>query len=183
MKIITASPVDDSDFIAEVATYMGDASLHLFAMGFLEMAEISTERAVQNQCSIDAVIPATLYSLRHSVELFLKYVLYDLRVVDEGAPIGGHDVRALFARHKQTVTIALQCEPETGFHWRDWVSRFESLMESVHELDPDGQAVRYPSTKNLVPNQGGGYSISTKHLAVCLSRVRSIYHEYDERNC
>lgn len=183
MKIITASPIDDSDFIADVATYMGDVSLHVFAMGFLEMAEIATELAVKNRCSIDAVIPATLYSLRHSVELFLKYVLYDLRVVNEKDPIFGHDVKALFAKHREAITIALECEPETGFHWRDWMSRFESLLESVHELDPDGQSVRYPSAGDLVANQGGGYSISTKHLASCLSGVRAIFHEYDERNC
>lgn len=183
MKIITASPIDDSDFIADVATYMGDVSLHVFAMGFLEMAEISAERAVKNRCSIDAVIPATLYSLRHSVELFLKYVLYDLRVVDEKYPIPGHDVKAIFAKHKEVLAIALGCEPENGFHWRDWAGRFESLLESVHELDPDGQSVRYPSARHLVPNQGGGYSISTKHLASCISGVRTIFQEYEERNC
>lgn len=51
-----------------VSTYMGATSLHLFAMGFLEMAEISSERVVRNSCWIDAVIPAALYSYRHSVE-------------------------------------------------------------------------------------------------------------------
>jgi len=162
---------------------MGTASLRLFAMGFLEMAEISTDRAVQNSCSIDAVIPAILYSFRHSVELFLKHVLYDLCVVDEGTAINGHDVFGLFSKHKEMLELAIEYEPETEFNWRDWLIRFETLMQSVHELDPDGQSVRYPSTRALVPNQGGGYKISTRHLALCLSSVRSMYHEYDERKC
>lgn len=183
MKIITGTKIDDSDFVAEVPTYMGDASLHLFAMGFLEMAEISCERATRNNCSIDAVIPATLYSFRHSVELFLKYVLYDLRIVEDSTPLNGHPLRDMFKDHKSMLTIALECESASGFHWRDWLSRFASLVNAVHDLDPDGQTIRYPSNTALVPNQGGGYVISTKHLASCLAKVRLLYQEYDERNC
>jgi len=183
MKIIQGTPVDNSDFIAEVPTYMGAASLRLFAMGFLEMAEISSERAVQNKCSIDAVIPATLYALRHSVELFLKYAVYDLRVVEEDQSVSGHPVGDIFATHKPMLEIALECEPDSGFGWRDWLRRFESLVQAVHEIDPNGQAIRYPADIKLVPNQGGGYTLSTKHLESCLASVRSLYHEYDERNC
>lgn len=183
MKIITDTQIDASDFVAEVPTYMGDASLHLFAMGFLEIAEISAESAVRNKCSIDAVIPATLYSFRQSVELFLKYVLYDLRVVEDSTPLNGHKLSHIFEEHKSMLTTALECEPASGFHWREWLSRFASLVNAVDELDPDGQAIRYPSNTALEPNQGGGYLISTKHLAYSLATVRLLYQEYDERNC
>lgn len=183
MKIIQGAPVDNSDFVAEVSTYMGASSLHLFAMGFLEMAEISSERAVQNRCSIDAVIPATLYSLRHSVELLLKYVVYDLHVVEEGASVSGHPVGDIFATHRSMLETALECEADSGFGWRDWLRWFESVVQGVHHIDPNGQAIRYPDDVKLVPNQGGGYTLSTKHLQSCLETVRSLYHEYDERNC
>jgi hypothetical protein len=182
MNIIQRTPVDSHDFVAEVSTYMGAASMRLFAMGFLELAEISTERAVQNQCSIDAVIPATLSSFRHSVELFLKYVVYDLHVVRDDQSVPGHPVGEIFAKHKAMLEIALECEPASGFRWRDWLRRFESVVQAIQAIDPDGQALRYPANRHLIANRGGGYSISTKHLTSCLATVRSLYKEYDERN-
>ena len=183
MKIIQGTPVDNTDFVAEVPTYMGANSLHLFAMGFLEMAEISSELAVKNSCSIDAVIPATLYSMRHSVELFLKYVVYDMHVVEEGVSVPGHPVGDIFAKHKAMLEVAFECEPASGFGWRDWLRRFESVIQGVHDIDPNGQAIRYPADLKLVANQGGGYTLSTKHLRSCLAVVRALYHEYDRRNC
>lgn len=182
MKLIHANPVDDSDFVAEVSTYMGASSLHLFAMGFLELAEISSQQATRNQCSIDAVIPAVLYSMRHSVELFIKYLVCDLRVTPNGWPVPGHRVKDLFAAHKPMLETALECERTSGFNWRDWLSRFESVVHAVHEIDPNGQAIRYPTDLQLVAHQGGGYKVSTKHLASCLAIVRLLFHEYDERN-
>jgi hypothetical protein len=78
---------------------------------------------------------------------------------------------------------ALECEPDSRFDWRDWLRRFESVVQGIHDIDPNGQAIRYPADLKLVPNQGGGYTLSTKHLQFCLASVRLLYHEYDERNC
>mgnify|MGYP001258225340 CR=1 FL=1 len=183
MRIIGHVPASNSGLVANVPTYMGSASLHLFAMGFLEVAEISTERAVENRCSIDAVIPATLSLFRHSVELFLKYLLYDLRVVDAGTPVEGHRVLDVFEQHRSQVALALECERASGFDRREWLDRFESLIRGVHEMDPDGQSIRYPSSLNMAPNHGGGYAISTKHLARCIAEAREVFGRYGERNC
>lgn len=183
MKIIIGTPVDSSDFVAEVPTYMGAESFHLFAIGFLEMAEIAAERAVQNRCSIDAVIPAILYSLRHSVELFFKYLIYDLRIVVRHKSVTGHKILEDFETYRASISLALEVEPETGFAWRGWLVRFDSLIRAAHDLDPDGQAIRYPSNTKLVPNQGGGYAISTKRLSSCLAEMRQIYQDYDQRRC
>lgn len=67
-----------NDNIAEITTYMGSHSLQSFAKGFLEIASIASEKAIENNCCIDLVMPAILYNIRHSVELFLKFVLSEI---------------------------------------------------------------------------------------------------------
>lgn len=184
MQIITSDPVDDSDFVAVVETYMGSASLRVFAWGFLEMAEIATERAARNSCAIDAVIPAILYSLRHSVELFLKYLIYDRKVIDAATPINGHNVRVILDKHQAEIRLSFECEMfSTGFDWRQWCEDLGSLIDAVHELDGDGQTVRYPASRDLVPNMRGQYQVSTKNLAACLTEIRSVFNTYDMRDC
>ena len=86
-------------------------------------------------------------------------------------------------RPEALIACALECEPASGFQWREWLGRFEGLIRDVHEIDPDGQSIRYPSSLGMTPNQGGGYMISTKHLELCLSEARQVFGRYDERNC
>lgn len=105
-----------------------------FAMGFLEMAELTCERVVMNMSSIEAVIPATPYSLRHSVELYVKHLVYDWRIVEDGQRVKGNDVLQIFETHEDMIAVAPHCEPDSGSARRDWLNRLPSLVEASHDL-------------------------------------------------
>lgn len=161
---------------------MGAMSLHCYAWGFLEMAEMAADRLIANTCSIDNVVPATLYAFRHSVELFVKGVLYELKVVDESKPVPGHFVDGLLAKHREMLKLAIEHEPRWRGDRNDWVGRLEELVAAIAELDQDGQSTRYPADKKLVPNQNGRFVISTKNLRDCLRLTRTIYSEIQNRD-
>lgn len=185
MKIINPDTrvIDRSDLISVTETYMGDVSLHLFSRGFLELAEMSVDTALSKGCSIDAVVPAVLYSYRHSVELFLKYIIYDLKIISETEPLQGHMVLSIFNKHKPDIECAFEYELACGvFDWTKWVKDFSEIIEAVHEFDPDGQMIRYPADKKLTPNLNGKYQTSFRNLENCFAITRAVYDRYDERN-
>ena len=183
MQMIKSDLSNNSDLIAEVPTYMGEASIRLFAFGFLEMAEHSAGLAGNNTCSIDAVVPAILYNIRHSVELFLKYILYDLKAATDSDAILGHSVKRLYDDHIDTLEIALGCEPDSGFHHNEWLTRLQAVVYAIHEVDPDGQSLRYPANGNLIANHGGGYRVSIYHIKRCIEEIKAVYSDFDLRSC
>lgn len=187
MKIISPMPENPSDFIAEVHTYMGEASLHLYAMGFLELAEIAVDRAVQNRCSIDAVMPAVLYSVRHSVELFLKHVILHLEIEDKNgkkANPKGHKLFELYKEYQGEIALYLEKDPQrTAFGYRGWMVRFEEIVKAVDEIDSDGQTLRYPANTAGQPNLDCKFSVSTTNLKKCIAQIRKTFEEFNERNC
>ena len=172
-----------NDNIAEITTYMGSCSLSGFADGFLEISEIAIEKACTNQCSIDTAMPAILYNIRHSVELFLKYLLSEIpNDSGEGIIATGHDIKGIFADHKDSILCYLEYEYlPAPFLYNDWLKAFEGIINFVAEFDPDGQSMRYPTDRKGSPNLGGKALVSTNDVFCLIKYIRSYYDEYYDR--
>jgi hypothetical protein len=172
-----------NDNIAEITTYMGSYSLSGFADGFLEISEIAIEKARLNQCSIDTVMPAILYNIRHSVELFLKYMLSEIPDGSGGTIIAsGHDIKGIFANHKDDIQCYLEHEClASPFSFNDWLKAFEEIINFVDAFDPDGQSMRYPADRKGNPNLGGKALVSTNDVFCLIKYIRSYFDEYYDR--
>lgn len=136
-----------NDNIAEIATYMGSHSFSEYAYGFLELAKVGAEKACSNQCSIDSMMPAILYNIRHSVELFLKSIILEANK-DSKYDAGSHFLKKIWANHKIDISLYMEYEPRTiPFPHQEWISSFEGIVNFVDAFDSDGQSMRYPTNR------------------------------------
>jgi hypothetical protein len=173
-----------NDNIAVITTYMGSISMRGYANGFLEMASIASKKAVENKCAIDIVMPAILYNIRHSVELFLKYVLSE--IPDEsgkGIVIEGHRIKDIFKKYKETIRIFLEFEFHTvPFQYKEWLNAFEGIVNTVDAFDSDGQTTRYPTDNKGKPNLYGEALVSTSDVLCLIEYIKSYFDEYNNRD-
>lgn len=113
VHLISKSPVDRDDQIAEITTYQWPDILYIHARGFLEIATIAAERSLKEGAGIDAVAPAIMSAIRHAAELFLKYVIAELadrHEHDAERMRQGHRVLELFRSELPNIKGALECE-------------------------------------------------------------------------
>ena len=170
------------DNIAEISTYMGSCSLFGYADGFLEISEIAIERATENTCSIDTIMPSILYNLRHSVELFTKAIISEIPDGNGGHIVGkGHSIKKLFLKHKDVILIFLECEC-IHFQYKKWINEFEAIIDVVDFFDPDGQSMRYPADIKGNANLGGKALVSTNDIYCLIKHVRCYFDEYRDKD-
>lgn len=171
-----------NDNIAEIAC-MGGWSMCSYANGFLEIASIASEKAIKNECAIDNIMPAILYTIRHSVELFLKFVLFEISE-KSGHKITAEDhrIKVTFNKHKDLISMYLETEHLTvPFSHKEWLSGFEGIINFVDAFDSDGQKTRYPTDKKGKPNLGGKAIVSTSDVYCLIKYIQSYYDEYNSR--
>jgi hypothetical protein len=126
----------------ETACVNFGGDLHLYAAGFREGAEALLEVVRSTGHSQDMLVYPIVYSLRHSVELLLKQVIRaGRRLVDEPGDFpDGHRLNNLWNT----------CRPILKKIWPNDPSyaTVESVITRLCDLDPEGEAFRYPvSTK------------------------------------
>ncbi len=172
-----------NDNIAEI-TCMGNHSLRDYANGFLEIASIASDKAIKNECSIDTLMPAILYNIRHSVELFLKYVLYEIskKTGQNIVSMTGHRIKNMFNDHKECMMLFFETEGLTvPFQYKEWIIGFEGIINFVDAYDSDGQTIRFPTNSKGKPNLRGNSIVSTNDVYCFIQYIQSYFDEYDCR--
>lgn len=114
--------------------------LHLYAMGFRDSAKALLEIVEETGHSQDLLVYPIVYSLRHTVELMLKQVVRaDRRLTDSPGDFpDGHRLSNLWN----------VCRPVFERLWPSdfTIARVEATIMDLAELDPEGEAFRYPVT-------------------------------------
>jgi len=166
-----------NDTIAVVNTNLGSASLSEYAEGFLETARIVITEMVEKRCSPDLVMPAVLYNIRHSVELFLKSIL-----AEAGISVTNHILKVTFDKHRNDLLNYFENEVlARPFAYAEWLKAFEGIITFVDEFDKDGQTLRYPTNRAGIPNLGGKANVSTSDVFCRIEYIKSYYDEYRDR--
>lgn len=162
---------------------MGSHSLRGYANGFLEIASIASVKTIDNKCAIDTIMPAILYNIRHSVELFLKSVLSEIGEGTDSEIIAtGHEVKTIFSEYKKQIETLLEYEYNTvSFSYKEWLAGFESIINLVDIFDGDGQTMRYPTDRKGKPNLEGKARVSTNDVLCLIKYIQSYYDEYNNR--
>ncbi len=173
-----------NDNLAEITTYMGSCSLRGYADGFLEIAAIASGKAIENKCTIDTIMPAILYNIRHSVELFLKFMLSEIPDgVGKKIIVEGHQVKTIFNDYKNQIMTFLECEYYSStFSYREWLKGFESIVDMIDAFDSDGQTTRYPTDPKGKPNLGGKAVVSTNDVLCLIEHIQGYYDKYDHKD-
>ncbi|MGA2678773.1 MAG: hypothetical protein ABSF37_05645 [Sedimentisphaerales bacterium] len=181
-KVFWSKAIWPNDNIAEI-TCMGGWSMRGYANGFLEIASIASEKAIENKCAIDTIMPAILYNIRHSVELFLKFVLFEISE-KSGHKITAEDhrIKDTFNKYKDLIRMFLETEHYmVAFSHEKWLNDFEGIINHVDAFDSDGQKTRYPTDKKGKPNLGGKAIVSTSDVYCLIEYIQSYYDEYNSR--
>jgi hypothetical protein len=122
-------------------------------------------------------MPAILYNIRHSVELFLKSILSEF-----GITAKGHEIKVIFDEHKIDIESHLSNEYlPRPFACLEWLNALEKIILIVDAFDPDGQTVRYPSNPSGKPNLNGKGSVSASDVFCLIEYIKSYYDEYRDR--
>jgi hypothetical protein len=169
-----------NDKIAKITTYMGNYSMCGYAYGFLEIASIASEKTIENKCAIDIIMPAILYNIRHSVELFLKFILSGIPDESGNKIIEtNHNIKNIFNKYKKQIMMFLECERYyVSFSPEEWLKEFESIVNWVDAFDSDGQTMRYPTNTKGKPNLGGEAIVSTSDVFCLIKYIQSYFDEY-----
>ncbi len=188
VHLISPSPVTDDDQLAVVTTYQGSMSLRIHAMGFLEIAAIATRAAIENKTAIDSITPSIIYAIRHSVELFVKYLITDLAETypeHVKKPENSHKLSKLIDDAKASIVLVLDYEAEhnehLGFDYCEWLADLEGIVEQVNIIDPDGQTSRYPTNRKGNPNWTGEIMVSVEQLMRFVRHTSACFMSYIQR--
>ncbi len=172
------------DNIAEIATGLGSASLLNYSVGFLEVAEVACARARLGASPADIVMPAILYNICHSVELFLKHILCEIEEIHRtDVRRTGHKISSLFNKHRDLIENYLEAEGlTTAFPYRRWLTEFGELVDFVGAFDWDGQTARYPADLKDAPNWNGKALVSTSDVCCLIEYIKGYYDEFRYRD-
>lgn len=199
MPLISSQSVDPDDQIAVVTTYQGAISLYIHAMGFLEIATVAARAALEGRTAIDAITPSIIYAIRHGVELFLKAIIAEVKETHrvtamvpnkqgmmEEAKTGVHSLHDLWHVHRSTIVEMLDYEAEhehATFDHRAWLAEFAEIIDQLHQVDPDGQTLRYPANPKGVPNLGGTMPVSVAQVERFATHTTDCFVRFSERSC
>lgn len=199
-QLISNQPTGANDQIAEVTTYQGSTSLRIHAMGFLEIASVAARAALEGRTAIDAIAPSIIYAIRHATELFLKSIIAEVKethrmtaqAVDKkgvmaDAKIGHHEVLRLWSEHERLIVDVLNYEAahdeHANFDRLAWLADFTEIINQIHQVDPDGQTLRYPTDRDGAPNLGGKMVVSVGHLERFAQHATKCFSRFRDRAC
>lgn len=114
--------------------------LHLYAAGFRQGAEALLAHVRSTGHDQDFLVYPIVYNLRHAVELLVKQVIRAGRnLIDEPGDFpDGHRLNNLWATCKPILKRIWPNDPA--------YAKVEKVIEKLCELDPEGEAFRYPVT-------------------------------------
>ena len=197
--LISSQPIDPNDQIAEVTTYQGSMSLHIHAMGFLEIARVMARAALEHQTAIDAITPSIIYAIRHAVELFLKGIVAEIKEthgataqvskagVMKDAETGHHCLQRLWSEHQGLIVEVLDYEAShdehANFDRQAWLTGFGEIIDQIQQVDPDGQTLRYPADRKGTPKLGGKMIVSLGHLERFAQHTTECFSQFRDRTC
>lgn len=190
---ISHRSVCHGDQLATVTTYQGAMSLRIHAMGFLEIAAVAARASLEHKTAIDAIAPSIIYAVRHGTELFLKHVVAELSEAYGSTPgeqnkrDTHHDLQKLWDDHRSMIVRALEYEANhaehANFDRRAWLAEFGDIIGQVHQVDPDGQSVRYPTKLNGTENLGKKMVVSIEQLKRFADHAQACFSRFTERRC
>jgi hypothetical protein len=182
-------PTGTSAQIAVVTTYQGATSLRVQAMGFLELAAVAASASLEHRTAIDAIATPILYAVRHATELFLKHVVTELAEKHRVAipTPKGHGLRLLLKDGRSHIESCLDSEAahdeHCNFERRAWLAEFETIIDQLDKVDPDGQSLRYPTNQKGAANMDGTMHIDLAQLEQFIQHTAECFREFGERNC
>lgn len=122
--------------------------LGLYQAGFRDGAEVLMEALERQKHGQDLLVYPLVYCLRHSVELALKMVIRDARLLLDkpGSFPDGHRLHDLW----NTARPLLE---EIWKNDRKAFDRIAGVIDDLRSMDPEGEGFRYPvTTKNAKGN-------------------------------
>jgi hypothetical protein len=125
---------------AETACVNFASDLHLYAAGFKQSAETLLEHIRSTGHDQDFLVYPIVYNLRHAVELLLKQVIRAGHyLIDQPGDFpDGHRLNNLWATCKPVLKRIWPNDPA--------YATVETTIKKLCELDPEGEAFRYPVT-------------------------------------
>ncbi|WP_339053848.1 hypothetical protein [Arsenophonus endosymbiont of Crataerina pallida] len=139
----------DSIFLAKKShglnAYASNIDCFTYAEGYFNIAEDACNKIISDRLigELDIQIFPILYSLRHGIELALKFHLNNLRKCNvniSNKEIYGHNIKKLWDCLKNKTPL----DPR----FTEKITYLNSTIMRIAELDPDAQIFRYPETTN-----------------------------------
>lgn len=143
---------------------------HHYSKGFRMAARRLVEQLIEGKSgefSVDTAVYPIVFLYRHHFELTLKLLVVAGRAFlkESGDPPFGHSLKALWAT---AMPIMERC-----FDDADWSQNavVTSLLQEFSELDPNGEAARYPQNRNGVKHFGTLWILHVRHFAEVAERL------------
>ena len=141
-------------------------SWDLYAMGYKEAADILVENIKTTQSHQDMLVYPIIYLYRQYIELRLKIILRDSRVLlDEKVDIPKtHDLSNLWGDTRKLIVKIFEGDDITP------LNIVGKLINEFNSMDPESMVFRYPVDKN-----GENYLTDIKHIpeSVSLRRLQA----------
>jgi len=114
---------------------------HLYAYGFRRAAEILLNYVEERHTSLDVIVFPTVFLLRHHLELAIKFVARDARLIlgDPPSTKPEHRLQALWVETKRLVIRVLGVEP-IG------MEPIDVVVAQFDAIDSRSTTCRYPET-------------------------------------
>lgn len=117
--------------------------LHLYAYGYRRAAEVLVHHVSTNHTSLDVLVYPVVFLYRHHIELALKLIIRDARILlNELSPQKpGHRLPELWATAKALISRVESCDP-VGLDGVD------AAIAQIDSVDLRSTVFRYPEDLN-----------------------------------
>lgn len=152
------------------------------ARAFLHSAGVLVDDVISRKNYGDYAAPPAIYLMRHSLELFTKYLVHnqlEQHNLIEPKALVGHDFLKILDSHYEDLESSMDHEPDP-YSWghAKWLADYKAMCEKVSETDPDGQSIRYTMDIHEKPTQDGGYVVCFEELALIIKLIDELYMKY-----
>jgi len=158
----------------------GPYNLHAYATGYFHGARRIAESLIESQHYVDLVVYTLVYCYRHAIELEIKHLC---ELVPQALGAQGSLGRSLKFTHKITDNWSVLKELIEGHPGFDKdgerVKLVDRVIRDLVEIDPSGEAFRYPEARDRSRFLQETSLINVRVLGETLEPVEEAFHEWD----
>jgi hypothetical protein len=150
-----------ADLNACVGQNGGRYDLYDYACGYFEATDALLKAAKHKKVTIDDIVYPACLSFRHGVELFVKYLVTQLALLNDSDD-------KFEQKHSILVNWKLVLKHKKSFspHEADF-EKFDAAVNAIEEIDPFGMTFRYPDDRD-----GGQHLVDWPHINLHVLHLR-----------
>jgi hypothetical protein len=176
------------DLFAYLGINQGDMARRLYCSGFFEAARCLLDEAARNHLPVDTCFYPAMFLFRHALEVALKEMYASLWFLNrrDGQPPQRHSLKQVWESLRPDLEYFFNVYPDDqtadGCPVQQVpLDEVQAAIDELQELDPNGQAFRYPVSTTGTPTLEHVQYVNLRHLLEATTRIGEAVNRWQRK--